>query len=99
MEFGRIARDSSPIALPEWNKVIASMATLEQMPDRDAVNPFTQEKLIVPGEGKAFYVARGKRIGNAGLENGEVLTTGIPHAACEQIAQFLNAKVYEDDRS
>src|SRR5438034_1033361 len=99
MDFGRIKRDARPIKLPEWNKIIASTSALEQVPDRTGINPFTKEKVVFPGQGKAYYVVDGERIGNASLEEGEILTTGIPRELCEQIAQSLKAKVFEDDRS
>jgi hypothetical protein len=99
MDFGRIKRDAQPITPPEWNKIIASISSLEQMADRTRINPFTKEKMLAPGEGKAYYVVDGERMGNASLEDGEILTTGIPRKLCEQIAKALNAKVFEDDRS
>ena len=99
MDFGKIKREARPILLPEWTKIIASTSTLEQVPDRRGINPFTKEKVVFPGEGKAYYVVDGERIGNASLEKGEILTTGIPRELCEQIAQSLKAKVFEDDRS
>ena len=99
MDFGRIKRDAHRIKLAEWNKIIASTSSLEQVPDRTGINPFTKEKLVFPGEGKAYYVADGERVGNASLEEGEILTTGIPREVCEQIAQLLNAKLSEEDRS
>lgn len=99
MDFGKIKRDARPIQLPEWNTIIASTSNLEQMPDRTGINPFTKEKVVFPGEGKAYYVVDGESFGNASLEEGEILTTGIPRELCEQIAQSLKAKVFEDDRS
>ena len=41
----------------------------------------------------------GERVGNASLEEGEILTTGIPRELCELIAKSLKAKVFQDDRS
>lgn len=99
MDFGRIRRNSQLIDLPEWEKIIASNPLLEQIPDRIGINPFTKEKVVFPGKGAAYYVVDGERIGNASLEEGEILTTGIPREFCEQIAQALNANVFEDDRS
>jgi hypothetical protein len=99
MDFARIRRDVCPISLSEWNEVIASHAFLEQMPDRTGTNPFTKEKVLSSGKGKAYYVVDSERVGNASLEDGEILTTGIPPDVCEQIAQCLHANVFEDDRS
>ena len=99
MDFGKIKRNARPIKLAEWNKIIALMPVLEQVPDRTGINPFTKEQVVFPGKGKAYYVVDGEKIGNASLEEGEILTTGIPRDVCEQIAKSLKAKVFEDDRS
>jgi hypothetical protein len=99
MEFGIIRRITRPISLPEWNRIIASTGQLEQAPDREGTNPFTKEKIVFPGAGKAFYVVGGKVIGNASLEEGEILTAGVPRQLCEKIAQSIDAQVLEDDRS
>jgi hypothetical protein len=99
MDFSRIKRDGYPILLPEWNRIIQSSSVLVQVPDRTGTNPFTKETVIFPGEGKAHYVVAGKTVGNASLEDGEILTTGIPRDVCEQIARVLKAVVFEDDRS
>ena len=87
MEFARIRRAARPITLSEWNKIIASHASLEQMPDRTGINPFTKEKIDFPGAGKAYYVVDGARAGNASLEDGEILTTGILRDVCEEVAK------------
>lgn len=99
MEFGKIQREMSPITLPEWKKVIAPNAFLEQMSPRTGINPFTKEKVVFSGEGCAYYVVDGVKMGNASLENGEILTTGMPREVCEEIARSLKATVFEDDRS
>ena len=99
MLFTRIVRSSCPIDLAEWNNIIATHPCLEPMPDRTGVDPFTQTKTLFPGRGKAFYIADGQRAGNAVLEKGEILTTGVPEAVCEELAARLDAKVREDDRS
>src|SRR2546425_1136355 len=99
MDFARIRRIERPITLPEWNEIIASHASLEQVPDRTGVNPFTKEAVLFSGVGKAYYMVDGERLSNASLEGDEILTTGIPQEVCEQVAQCLNASVFEDDRS
>ncbi len=99
MDVGRIRRAAHSITLPEWTNIIASTSALEQAPDRKGINPFTKEEVVFPGEGKAYYVLDGERMGNASLQEGEILTTGIPRELCEQIAQCLKAKVFNDDRS
>lgn len=95
----RIRRDAYPITLTEWNEIIASHNSFEQMADRTGTNPFTKEKVLFSGMGKAYYVVDGYRLGNASLEDGEILTTGIPRDVCEQVAQRLDADVFEDNRS
>lgn len=99
MDLAKIRRDAAPIGLPEWKAVIESHSFLEQVPDRSGTNPFTQEKVLFPGAGKAYYIVDGERVGNASLEGGEILTTGIPRDLCEKVAQILNAAVFEVDRS
>ncbi len=80
-------------------ELLCRIPALEQFPDRTEINPFTKEKVFSPGEGKAYYVVDGERMGNATLEEGEILTTGIPREFCDQIALSLNAETFEDDRS
>jgi hypothetical protein len=99
MDFGKIKRVARPIELSEWNEIISSTSAFEQVPDRTGINPFTKKQVVFPGEGKAYYVVNGERIGNASLEEGEILTTGIPREVCELIAKSLKAKVFEDNRS
>jgi len=98
MEFGKVKRDSHPIELAEWNAIIASESNLEQMPDRTGINPFTGEKVVFLGEGRAFYVEDNEVIGVASLEDGEILTEEVPRELCEKIAKSLKADVFEDDR-
>ena len=99
MDFARIRRDARPITLTEWNEIIASHTFFEQVPDRTGTNPFTNEKEFFSGVGKAYYVVDNERVGNASLEDGEILTTGLPRDVCQQVAQRLYASVFEDDRS
>lgn len=99
MDFGRIARVERVIDEAEWQQVINSEPYLEPRAARVAINPFTKEKIDVPGRGKALYLLDGAPRGNISLENGELLTTGVPKEICDQIAALLDAKVTEDDRS
>ena len=99
MDFGKIRRPDEEIRLDEWNAVLTSNDFLRPVPDREGVNPFTQERIVVPGEGKAYYVENGEDTGNVSLEDGVLLTTGVPKTACDIIAKLLNAQVFEDDRS
>ena len=99
MDFGRISRLTGEIGLEEWNLVIESSDFLLPIPDREGTNPFTQEKMVISGAGKAYYLENGERTGNIALEDGELLTTGVPESACQEIAKELGAQVLEDDRS
>jgi hypothetical protein len=99
MDLRRITRADRPIIQAEWEVVIASHPTLEPMPDRTGINPFTNETTVFPGKGKAFYVADRRRVGNASLEEGEILASGIPQDVCEEIGRRLGAAVFKDDRS
>jgi hypothetical protein len=99
MDFGKIKRQNEPIMLAEWQQVIEGLPDLSQMPDRERTNPFTLERIVVSGEGQSLYSESGNPVGNASLENGEILTTGIPLHICLSIARALSADVYQDDRS
>ena len=99
MEFARITRTTGDIGLDEWSELIAKFDWLEAMPDRTMKNPFTGEAIFAPGVGKAIFLEDGSGVGSASLEDGELLTTGIPREFCEQIAASISATVEEDDRS
>jgi hypothetical protein len=99
MEFCTIERAGKAIDLDEWTRIVASNVFLEAVPDRRAVDPFTQEELLVGGEGKAYYVEEGNKVGNISLEDGVLRTTGVPIAACNVIAELLNAEVARGERS
>jgi hypothetical protein len=70
-----------------------------RIPDREGINPLTNESVIFRGGGKALCVVDGKPVGNATLEGGEILTTGVPGDVCGELAAALYARVFEDDRS
>jgi hypothetical protein len=99
VDFLRIRRHDSPITSQEWDKIIASHGSFEQIPDRAGINPSTKETIVFPGAGKAYYVVDREKLGNASLEGGEILTTGVPKDVCDQVALCLNANVFVDDRS
>jgi hypothetical protein len=99
MDFGKIARQGKEIRLHEWTHVIGSNDFLRPVPDREGVNPFTQEKVVFRGGAKAYYIQGGEKAGNLALESGEILTTGVPKSVCDTIASQLHAQVFEDYRS
>jgi hypothetical protein len=98
-QFGKIERSVGEIYQREWDKVIQTDSSLEQVEDKKGVNPFTNAEVIFPGEGKAYYIESGDRVGNISLEGGVLLTTGVPKKKCEQIGTLLKALVSKDDRS
>ena len=98
-EFGIITKETGEIHLKEWSKVIEEDPSLEQVEDRKGVNPFTNEEVVFPGEGKAYFLESGNRVGNISLEEGRLLTSGVPKAKCEQLGVLLEALVEPDDRS
>lgn len=99
-DYARIRRDGKPISLSEWDSVVASHNSLKPVPDRSGMNPFTGEKFVVSGKGKAHYISGGEQVGDASLQDGEVLTTGIPRITYVKTStQFLNASVFDDDRT
>jgi hypothetical protein len=97
--FTRIARSDGQIKLQELNEIVASHPALLQIPDRQMVNPFSQQPLVASGTGKAYYVENREPIGNLSLEGGELITTGIPRAVCEELASLLGACVFDADFS
>ena len=99
LEFGKILRKGRSIELTEWTEIIQSDNSLEPMMDRAGINPFTQEKITFSGKGKAFYHYSGEPVGNIALENGVLLTTGVPWSKCFEIANIIGAVVEKDDRS
>lgn len=98
-EFGIIKKKIGEVHLAQWHKIIESDPSLEKVEDRTGVNPFTNEKVVFPGEGKAYYLESGERVGNISLEGGRLLTTGVPKDKCEQLGTLLGAVVEQDDRS
>ncbi|OED41580.1 hypothetical protein AB833_09440 [Chromatiales bacterium (ex Bugula neritina AB1)] len=99
LEFGIIRGTTGDIDLAEWNKIIQTDNSLKQIEDRIGKNPFTKEEIVFSGEGKAYFMFSGEAVGNISLENGALLTTGVPLSKCTEIADRLNAFVEPDDRS
>jgi hypothetical protein len=99
MNFGKIAITGDEIMLEQWNSVISNQEFLEQAPDRKGVNPFTEKEEVFPGEGIAFYTENGDRAGNIVLQDGVLLTSGVPMAVCLELASIFGAIVSEEDRS
>ena len=99
MDFGKLTRTNAAISIGEWTSCIHSAPDLEAVPDKQSVNPFTGETIEVSGDGKAFYLNGGQRIGNISLEGGSLLTTGVPIERCETLAEELGAVFELDDRS
>ena len=97
--FARIRREGRPITEKEFDFVVTERDDLEPMPNREGTNPFTGEKVLFSGSGRAIYKDNGEGAGNASLEGGEILTTGIPMAVCVLIANELDAAAEADDRS
>jgi hypothetical protein len=64
MDFGKRFRSANDITLDEWNGVIETNDFLQQVPERVGINPFTQEKVVFAGIGKAHYFENGQRVGN-----------------------------------
>ncbi len=48
--FGIIGKRTGSIKLREWSEIIASHPALEQFPDREVVNPFTQDRIAARPE-------------------------------------------------
>jgi hypothetical protein len=97
--FARITRNDGAIRSEEIDAIVGRRDDLQAVPNRQMVNPFTQEPIAAPGAGKALYLRKGTVAGNLSLEHGELLTTGIPRAVCEELSALLHAIVRDDDRS
>lgn len=99
MDFGKIKRIVGEIAHEEWSNFIFNHDYLEQAQDRKGINPFTHEEIIFPGQSMAYYCEMGQRVGNICLQEGILLTTGVPESVCIEIAKSFNAVLSEDDRN
>ncbi len=97
--FFAIRKYAGAIALVDWDAVVDSAPYLERAPDRAGVNPFTKEPILFSGRGNTLFLVDGKRTGNIVLEQGQLLTTGVPRATCSEIALRLGAQVFADHRS
>lgn len=97
--FFAIKKHAGAIDLVDWDAVVDSTPNLERAPDRTGVNPFTKEPILFSGRGKALFIVDGRRVGNIVLEQGQLLTTGVPKATCLEIALRLGAQVFEAERS
>lgn len=99
IELAKIHRNEQPIALEEWEGIIDTTPYLKPLPDREGKNPFNGEVIVFSGRGKALYMEHSEAVGNASLEDGEILVTGIPMSICNSIANRLRAIVENEDRS
>ncbi len=99
MDYGKIRKLNDKIQLREWENIINSHQSLTQASERKTVNPFTKKSITVSNIGVAYYIENKNQAGNIALEEGELLTTGVPISICKDIAAILGAKVFEDDRS
>lgn len=101
MKNYKITRPDDAIGLDEWNRIIESFDCLQAMPDRIMINPFTKEKMVASGEGRAYYLENGNLVGAIIFEDGELHASKVPPVVCEIISKRLEAGYYEfeDDRS
>lgn len=99
MDFGKICKIDGSIEFEEWIEFVEKCTFLETFPNKTAINPFTNEEIEIPGEGKAYFILNGERLGNVSLEEGELLTTGVPENFCNSIAEYFESEVFTDDRS
>ena len=89
----------SDLQLADVQKIIDEFEHFRQMPDRSAINPFTEEQMEIPGDGKAMYIAGGEPAGNFSLEEGRILFTGVPEAVVKEVAKLISATVLPWDTS
>ena len=93
--FWQVTREPE-LTLDDVRKIVDEFACFRQMPDRSGTNPFTNESVVFPGEGKAIYIDGGEAIGSFALEEGRILFTGTYQEALESgnesIVNFFNEK-------
>lgn len=99
MDFAKISRLGGEIYPSEIEALIESRGDLQPLPVRSGINPFTREPTVFRPPPGAMYQPGGERRGNLTLEEGVVLTTGIPKSVVVELADTLNAEWSEDDRS
>lgn len=99
MQFAIIHRPQGAISIDEWTRLVETHPALVAALPRTGINPFTGAEVHFERVGVAHVMLEGSVTGNAVLEHGRILTTGIPVAICEEIARRLQAVVAEDDRS
>jgi hypothetical protein len=96
--FWQIERDSE-LTLDDVRKIIDEFECFRQMPDRSGTNPFTNEPVTFPGEGKAVYIDGGEPVGNFALEDGRILLTGVPERIAKDVAKLISGKLQPWDSS
>lgn len=99
MDFAKIIRTADRISPSDIDELIAGRDELNPIPDRTGINPFTREPITFKAPPGALYQANGETLGNLTLEDGVILTTGIPESVVVEIAAALKAEWSEDDRS
>lgn len=99
MQFAIIHRPRGAISIDEWARLVETHPALVAALPRTGINPFTGAEVHFERVGVAHLMLEGSVTGNAVLEHGWILTTGIPVAICGEIARRLQAVVVEDDRS
>ena len=96
--FWQVTREPE-LTLDDVRKIVDEFACFRQMPDRSGTNPFTNESVVFPGEGKAIYIDGGEAIGNFALEEGRILFTGVPEAIVKEVAALVSATIQPWDSS
>lgn len=99
MEFAKIVRAGKAIDHTEIEDLISKRDDLQPIPDRTGINPFTREPTVFRAPPGAIYELDGERLGNLTLEEGVILTTGIPETVVVEVAAVLNAEWSQDDHS
>jgi hypothetical protein len=97
-DFWQIERDSE-LTLDDVRKIIDEFECFQQMPDRSGTDPFTNEPVIFPREGKAIYIEGGEPIGNFALEDGRIFFTGVPERIARDVANLILGKLQRWDSS
>lgn len=96
--FWQVEREPG-LTLDDVRKIIDEFECFRQMPDRAGTNPFTNESVLFPGEGKAIYIEDSEATGNLVLDEGRILFTGVPEAIVKDVAELVSGTILPWDSS
>lgn len=96
--FWQVEREPA-LTLDDVRRIIDEFECFQPMPDRAGTNPFTNESMLFPGEGRAIYIEGSEAIGNLALDEGRILFTGVPEAIVQDVAELVSGTILPWDSS